>query len=1516
MKNVVNIPYGQAQELLDRFNLRSQFEADPQGVVNQLKLETSDPTTEYNFDALINANPLVKARNWLSRKTASGVEEYVNEPIRNTFGDNTATRILTTAASGLADAAPELAMLIATRGRGAGHVIPKLGTAAAGVSAGVNRYGQIGDTNSALVAGLTTAAMPTVIRGMQKVTAPLTTPLSGAPRTLANFGVGVGGGVASNIPDIAYSPKMTQYTTQEGVPAFAYPETPVRLNDFGEAGNRLVEFAKDPVQVGAMILAEVGGGAVAHRMSKKAIAEAQAREAHSTVQPISEPAVATDMKAILTDYGIDVPAGTDVSTIAKAVDQLAVTGTANKNSIQKDIYNSVGKNKLTPEQQSKLAALEENDDLLNVVASEAANVKLPESSMNNGHADYIRAVEDINPDYDPTAVSKSPIRNAMAKIFDLALPLNQRVADNPVAKAIYQKLADTRAQSDKKVNDIWIKLGQNADGSFTPTEALTNTKNILTRMATDSKFADTVGKIYLDNQERLLRNDVKKVGNKEVSTTKRREVFDQLPQRSIEELQSTYGISKDVATFVHNTENLPVQLAKDTFDTNSFRIENIMADKLWQKFPERGNIVKQLELAKQLNEAAKKRAGEYVILRKQRERNANAPKVDKEQAIADLAIEYYNKFLFPERAASGADVLPADFNTAYSLALVNFEAQRANFNTYIHNSMTGYAPMTRNGRYQVAWTEAGSTPGLSGFKDKAAATAFAKKLREQGATSVIETDVEYNPKFWESRIAFEQARSFRKDLSETINNIRGIVDKIDPSVIDESLVNELNGLAKEVEVDYTDIGKYLSSFDLLKTTTLERKNIQGANGVDLVKNLLTLSEAMTRANESKRTNSLINLMMKDPTVANDPNMFRLLENKINYMRNRDLAEFQPVRSVATTWYLAGSLGYLAANMAQVPIFGASTWRGRTGRSLANFVKSATEATKVIHDYDHSIKPSNKDNILFRILKQAENDKVFDQKYSEETYGRRIMREGIADLDTPPTAGEKFHRKLDNVMDWITQIITDVEVLNRKWAFTTYLVSENNYKPLSERSPQEIARIYQNAREFSDNDVNFTGGKAVRPDFIQRAGKAGSFLHGTVLSSMALKNFQLNVGGVLLRQLKQSMPKSLVSKSTASKQFLENRSAAGLLTTLTVLGALAGFTGIPLTRELDSIIVKLFGEKNRPSRKVTSNLADLFEEAAELLDKEEETDDPEYNERIKARRAKILDYMNYGLPALTGVHMQNVGVGQISPIDPNDSSIVKYLGAPASMVQGFFEGSKAGWSGDWETFKRNATPSALKNVLNFIDVISKGQMFNRKGEALTNPNEISGVAETIAPLFGGVPTQVAKQRSQSFETQNFEREMNSERSTLYEMLSHLTSRPEQLAKAMRKAVEKNVISLDTDEEVDGFYRALAERAVKQRERVDDLSSARYAQDTAQIARERNTSQIGMAELDRILAQIRIASSVGDWKPAMRYAQKISAQQAIAKHLIREKGMRPEVARLLLKENKTIDDLMALRRLSIP
>lgn len=1516
MKRVVNIPYGQAQELLDRFNLRSQFEADPQDVVNRLKLETSDPTTEYNFDSLINTNPLVKARSWLSRKTASGVEEYVNEPIRNTFGDNTATRILTTAASGLADAVPELAMLIATRGRGAGNVIPKLGTAAAGVSAGVNRYGQTGDVNSALVSGLTTAAMPTVIRGMQKVTSPLTTSLSGAPRTIANFGAGVGGGVVSNIPDIAYSPKMTQYTTEEGVPAFAYPENPVSLSDFGEAGNRLVEFAKDPVQVGAMILAEVGGGAVAHRMSKKAVAEAQAREARSAIKPIGESAVATDMKAILTDYGIDVPTGTDVSTIAKAVDQLAVTGTANKNIIQKDIYNSVGKDKLTPEQQSALSMLEENSDLLNVVANEAANVKIPETTINNGHADYIRAIEDINPDYNPSAKGKNKILSAMAKVADIAVPLNQRVADNPVAKTIYQKLADTRAQSDKKVNDIWVKLGQNSEGTLTPTEALTNTKNILTKMSTDSKFADAVGKIYLDNQERLLRKDVKIVDGKEVVTPQRREIFDQLPQRSIDELQAEYGISKDVATFIHNTENLPVQLAKDTFDTNSFRIENIMADKLWQKFPERGNMAKQLELAKQLNEAAKRRAGEYVIQRKQRERDANAPKVNKEQAINDLAVEYYNKFLFPERAAIGADVVPADFNTAYSLALVNFEAQRANFNTYIHNGMSGYAPMNRNGRYQVAWTDADGTPGLSGFKDKAEATAFAKNLREQGATSVEEVDVKDNPKFWESRISFEQARSFRKDLSETINNIRGIVDKIDPSVVDESLVNELNSLAKEVEVDYTDIGKYLSSFDLLKTTTLARKNIQGANGIDLVKNLLTLSESITRANESKRTNSLINLMMKDPTIANDPNMRQLLENKINYMRNRDLAEFQPVRSVATTWYLAGSLGYLAANMAQVPIFGASTWRGRTGRSIANFVKSATEATKVIHDYDHNIKASNKDNMLFRMLKQAENDKVFDQKYSEETYGRRIMREGLADLDTPPTFGKKVRRVVDNVMDWVTQIITDVEVLNRKWAFTTYLVSENNYKPLSERSPQELARIYQNAREFSDNDVNFTGGKAVRPDFIQRAGRAGSFLHGTVLSAMALKNFQLNVGGVLLRQLKQSMPKSLVSKSTASKQVLENRSAAGLLTTLSVLFALAGFTGIPLTRELDAIIVQLFGEKNRPSRRATNNLADWFEEAAELLDGEENTDDPAYNERIKARRAKILDYMNYGLPAIMGVHMQNVGVGQISPIDPNDASIIKFLGAPASMVQGLYEGGKAAWSSDWETFKRNAIPSALKNVFNIIDTISKGQMYNRKGEALANPNEISGIAETIAPLFGGVPTRVANQRSQSFETQNFEREMNSERNALYETLSHLTSRPEQLAKAIRKAVEKNVISLETDEEVDGFYRALAERAVKQRERVDDLSSARYAQDTAQIAQERNTSQLGMAELDRILAQIRIASSVGDWKPAMRYAQKISAQQAIAKHLIREKGMRPEVARILSKDNITPEDFIELSRFSTP
>lgn len=159
-------------------------------------------------------------------------------------------------------------------------------------------------------------------------------------------------------------------------------------------------------------------------------------------------------------------------------------------------------------------------------------------------------------------------------------------------------------------------------------------------------------------------------------------------------------------------------------------------------------------------------------------------------------------------------------------------------------------------------------------------------------------------------------------------------------------------------------------------------------------------------------------------------------------------------------------------------------------------------------------------------------------------------------------------------------------------------------------------------------------------------------------------------------------------------------------------------------------------------------------------------------------------------------------------------------------------------------------------------------------------------------------------------------MNSKRSTLYEMLSHLTSRPEQLAKAISKAVEKNVISLGTDEEVDGFYRALAERVVKQRERVDDLSSARYAQDTAQIAQERNTSQLGMAELDRVLAQIRIASSVGDWIPAMRYAQKISAQQAIAKHLIREKGMRPEVARILSKDNITPEDFIELSRFSTP
>lgn len=1482
---VVDVPLRQARNFFrqdDRF--WKLYQENPQEAARVAQLATSTGDTVYNFDKAVNANPLLRARNWLSEQTGELVHDYVEFPLKNTFGDNTATRILSNAAYGIADSAPELAAMIATRGRYAPTLAKYLGTLGAGYGAMTNNYAQTGDTTSAIANGILTAATPTGIHVGQRLTAPVVRSLSPNLQAATSFGIGGAVGLGTNLVGESLNPEMVD------AGGFAVSnEKPggVSILDIARHGSRLYDTITNPEIMGTMLLSEVGPGilgATMHSTQNARAANARYRTRQAAFG--NETPIVSEQ---LRNANFDVPLGIPESSQIQLLQRFGIEGSKSFVDIQRQLY-SLAKDKLTAEQKARYQALLGNPELVeNLSTTEAQAFR--EDNLNPVFMGLQDAFADLDPNYNPTA--KGGLLNQFGDaLVKSVFHTPYAVETHPLANRVYNLLARSKVNQDRAVNDVTTRLGLDEVGNYGVNEAQQSAHDFLTKIEQDKSFAEKVGRFFADNQNKLFDT----ITNEDGTTTQvRRNVFNQTAEMSIDDIMSTYNVDRHNAVIMKNISYEAFNQATDTMKRIQFEQDFAIANNLFNRIPNMRNKSEALIPASDINRYAHRLAMEYL----RRPKGEVDSPLDKssqlrEAAIVDLA-NYINDNAFKK---FGLDPSLQSADSAYVMADSIFSGALANVSQYARNAMVGYAPAVRRGKYKIAWTDPDGERQFVGYEKQSDYEKRMSELSRDPNVKNLRGDSGNDPYFNAREMSFDSIKELRRELLSSRSRLEKRISELKLSDSDSALMDALLDIRRYIDEDYDNVAKLASQRGLLDTTTLRRQNVKGINNTDYIKNLVEYAELNSRINQQRRTKAEIDFLMSDPSIRNNKELSDYLQKKIDYMGNQNTQEFRAFRSAASLFHLSGTLAFLFQNLMQVPTLSTFNWRQHTGRSLVDYALSAPKASKLIYDYDHRTGKSVND-IRYKLMARAEKDKVFDQVYTEETYGRRQIKRDLVDITQGTTITKKFFNSLDRLTDWASQIITASEILNRKWAFATYLESENNQRPLSRRSTREINEVYNKARAYSDA-VNFTGGKASRPAWIQSLSN-NAIAHEGTLTSMALMNYGLNVSAILFRALRQLIPGLQSDKTIASKAYKNNRDRLALVKAFAVFGALAGYYGLPGSKQMEALSTAFGGEKTRFSTNIREGLGELVDYLAE------DDDDPD----TKEQRNMFVQVMMYGLPAILGVHQQNIGNNSLIPFDfDGQSTILEAFGAPGQLMSDIYTGLQAAKIGDWETTKNVVTPASIRAIRNYMSVLSKGTMYNRQGDAIVPEGTISNPFAGLATIVGGRPVEVQDAMYGTMYANQSAREITEKQSAYSKMLRGLVNRPDKLREAISYGIDNNLLQINTDSDVESLYKNLASSVLSKRARRIKNETTVNSESMQRIFSAFNIDPQYETPVETTLEAVKIAKSLGDYPIASKMLAAITDEQRLADRYIKEYGVPPVYARILAKKKKTDDDIKRL------
>lgn len=1473
----------ESRKFLRDNGLWEAFQEDPTTISNLVMRASTEQGFPVDISSARDAGVYANSRAWLTEQIRDVTDNYVRKPLVNTFGDNPATRVISGAASGIAESLPEIAIMGLTRGRG--RIPAVLGTGASSLGAGVANYNETGDSASALASGLTMGALPTMTRVGQRAASALgASNLGRFPQRLLSGGIGAGAGLTGDLIEYAYTPEMAQANV--GVLGnVAVPTEKVNLSDFGRAGERLTKL--DPAtsegleQLAIMGLSEFGPGVVGLAMDKARKRDAQVYKNRQEDAPLN--ADKRNPATYLSELGeFDIPRAAPKNSVDLAYQRFMIEGEPSKLDIQRDLYRSVAEESLTSEQRLRKQELEDPAkrtsfavrNMLKYGQVPEAGDKLMDkfaTTLENISADISK---DFDPNREPTKLSQ--MLDRLGQVF---FDAPQNVATNPVAQEVQNLIQRRRTVSDRKVNDLIKRIGT-IEGEISAEEA---SNNIATFLDQYHSNANKIKDIAVEEFKK--RNKTLDEG--------RPNLFRELPDLTVEDWKNL-GATDFQAKMLKNIRDIPSFLAVDSFNSNQAVLTNRLAPNLLKVNPKIGNSANAYETAKRITDKTKEIVGVSVLDRQMRAEEMGSIRepidvLDKRQAskVADV--------IFKE--AFNSD--PATRPIADRLGAALFKTELGITMQYAKNKASGYMPFTSRGEYQLSYVTKEGDPMFTSFDSAKERTAFMEKLRREGATSIKDFTKSRDNRF--TAQAFDQVSEIRRSLLEAKDMLKditpsdyGISEGSDAAIDFLNKVEEATNVYNE---QYRKVASRLSGADLTKTSQLERRGIGGINPNDLLPNLFELAEGLTRLNSNRLNKSRIELLLSDPNISNNEMMQNYFKQRLDYMDNQNTSEAMAFRNAVSMFYLAGSTGFIAQNFLQPYLIGQALWRTHTGRSLIDFAKAATKANKTIYNYEFDPSAKNVDKTILAFMRRATEDGVFDQSVTDETFARKKLSADLMNAEKR-TLMNTARDSSDALIKYITMVPEASESLNRKTSFVQYLESENAYKPLSERTPQELERIYEYARQFADA-VNFRGGKATRPELLANlAGTNGtSKVHGLGLTALSLTNYFRNLTGILYNNLRDTIPGLRDMKSVASSRYKNNVDRLALVKVLGMYATVAGAMGLPFASEFDNML-KFFGgddENDRPSTNVRKGLERMITDL---------TDNAELGERMA-------DLFSYGVPGVFGWNQQNVGANNgVLPVDVG-GSLLDATGAFGQMVKNIYRGGTALKDGDYDAARRYLQPSAFRTFNNTLDSLTKGTVYDSRGNAVVNEGSQKGL-NAIAPFFGATTTDVANARNAKYRWGQQEQAMADQRNRLMQLLGNNANDPERLKLGIEKGLESGILRFDDVSEITSFINNIAERSLNKRYAYTDYSSTKVLEQLEELYSKFGVDPQYVSPLQKTVEAIKISASLNLKSVTESLVKKLDSDAVLLKEAYQRKGVRPDIIDVLLKPEFSTNDIEKLKQ----
>lgn len=1496
----VTVPLNSARDAVELFGLQDK---DPHEQAAILQAATSGDGYEFDFSPLYESNALLRGINTTKRFLRSTAQDYIAKPLTETFGDNTATQILGNVATGFAENLPELGLLALTRGRSAPRIARPLGSFTAGALAGASKLADTNDTTSALASAALMGATPTIMELASSRAASLAPSIARRYPTAFNFATGMVAGGAGDVADYVATPEMVD------VGGFAMPTEEVSpfdvLSPIDTIGRRFKNLVTDPVALGTMLGAEVGMGGIGALMARTHAQDVANTKARTATQSLGENK--TLPIEVLKQLGFDVPPDVSATSLNRLIDRYRLEGELSRTDIQRQLYEE--SSNLTPEQVNSRneiykSMVDGTGELVGgVYSTEGRAILGPKfdpdpflSAVERASADTLTRAEGYEPE------KANYLSRMLDKVGVVLEPTAQAYKDHPMAYAVYSILNNKRPQMDAKANQVLETVGQNAEGTLSPNEAINNYHTQTARLIKDEHMRKAGAKILEDFSKNIYRTTERVL--KDGTVVKERErltAWDNIPELSIDQLMEIGGIDREAATYFKNLANESVRQARDTFDTVNTEIATSAAYNLFNRSGKFGNTIEALNVIKPLIDKHARNVVQY---------EANFRKVPDsdptKQAARKALVTNLSQELVPILDRNSGVITPEMIKSADTMAEAIVASLDANVRTYAYNSIQGWAPESRRGDYAASWIDDRGQKQYRGFmtveernkfldEAKAAPERFMQvKTYDASKDSVEMRNLRMSHDVTNHlRAEFQRARA---ELNERLKDrLSSMTDA------DRSFIESLGEISSQLDEGFRKVLAETQDWTQIDKSRIKRQGIEGINPEDRIYNLLEFIEQNAKFNVARRADAYMRLARLDPSIINNEPIRNSLDRKISYMSNPNTGEMAAVRAVSSLFYLAGSPAFIAQNLSQVPVVGALQWKTYTGRSLADFTRSLAKASQTVYDWNHRTKTSN--DVISQMLKRAEDNRVFDQTITEETGLRRAVKTKLSDLHGRSTLYMKTRSMLDRIIEFAGMIPRVSELLNRQLTFTAFLESENRKYPLAKRSKEELDALYQKAVEFNEA-VNFQGGRANRPEFLQAlAGNSVSnrIAHGGTLTGLALKLYGFNLGSIIAKQLRNIIPGLRSRKGIASRQFRESKDGLALLKTLGIFGAIAGVSGEPLMEAFDKATAKIFGEDAKASLKIRKSLDWAVRQ---LVEAQEDGSNPLAD--------RIVDVAMYGLPGLLGYYQQNVGASNLLPWDVSgDMTLKDFLGAPGQMMGTLGEVGTAITEHDPEMLYRAFQPAAVRNLKNFLTVNQSGQLRDKRGRGVVERGALGDAMDAVAVAFGGKPLEAQKAMQANWGLQSQELRDSRREQAMYDALGGVVHNPELLNESIEKLVERGDLNLRTEEDAKQFYLRLARASLDRDGRTIHNATISNIDNIMKIYKAYGIDPTFEAPVDVRIRAAQIARDLDDIGPANKLLEGITMESQRASQLVNVYGIPSRLANAMVKARKTPDDVKIIQ-----